>query len=149
MVADIIWDGDYCWLPTEIQRCSDLVDGGKWINTFESMLQQESRESTVQRPRRCLRSALSDGDAPQFWTPATAVAANVEGALSARGRNEVLRKMHSPPARKVVLPNKQEVLFWLLAGCAGWTLDRGQGPCHTESSLQGVLLAVKRATSKK
>lgn len=42
-----------------------------------------------------------DGDAPQFWTAATAVAANVDGALSGRGRNEVLRKMQSPPARKV------------------------------------------------
>ncbi|CAL1134471.1 unnamed protein product [Cladocopium goreaui] len=136
-------DPSYCWVPTEIQRCSDLVDGQKWIESFEAMLKDESKETPAgARPRRSLRSTLSDGDAPHFWSSAT-----VADAVTTRGRNEVLRKMHTPPARKVVLPNKQEVLFWFNIGPARENRDRvyvteancpHQGVCLLSGELKDI-----------
>lgn len=136
-------DPSYCWVPTEIQRCSDLVDGQKWIESFESMLKDESKETPGMRPRRSLRSTLSDGDAPHFWSSVTGAA----DAMTTRGRNEVLRKMHTPPARKVVLPNKQEVLFWFNIGPAQENRDRvyvteancpHQGVCLLSGELKDI-----------
>ncbi|CAJ1348671.1 unnamed protein product [Effrenium voratum] len=130
-------DPAYCWVPTEIQRCSDLVDGHQWITSFEEKLRAQP-EQGAGRSLRSLRATLSEGDAPQFWGPTP----------PARSRNQVLRSMQ-PPATKVVLPTKPatEVLFWFNVGPGRDNRDRvyvtearcpHQGMCLMSAELKDV-----------
>ncbi|CAJ1403634.1 unnamed protein product [Effrenium voratum] len=136
-IAGVLQDPAYCWVPTEIQRCSDLVDGHQWITSFEEKLKAQP-EQGAGRSLRSLRATLSEGDAPQFWGPTP----------PARSRNQVLRSMQ-PPATKVVLPTKPatEVLFWFNVGPGRDNRDRvyvtearcpHQGMCLMSAELKDV-----------
>ncbi|CAE7600462.1 unnamed protein product, partial [Symbiodinium necroappetens] len=124
-------DPRYCWVPTDIQRCSDLVDGSQWISALEQHLKAEPK------PSRQLRMTVSEGDAPQFWASA---------AHTLRARNDALRKMQ-PPARKVRLLTQHEVLFWFNVGPGVQKRDRvyvteskcpHQGVCLMGGELKDV-----------
>ena len=123
-------DPRYCWVPTEIQRCSDLVDGSQWISALEQQLQAEPK------PSRQLRMTVSEGDNPQFWA----------AGATLRARNDALRKMQ-PPARKLTLLTQHEVLFWFNVGPGIQKRDRvyvtdsicpHQGVCLLEGELKDV-----------
>ena len=124
-------DPRYCWVPTDIQRCSDLVDGSQWISALEQQLKAEPK------PTRQLRMTVSEGDNPQFWAST---------ACTLRARNEALRKMQ-PPAKKVTLLTQHEVLFWFNVGSGVQKRDRvfvtdskcpHQGLCLLAGELKDV-----------
>mmetsp|Transcript_44707 Transcript_44707/g.83490 ORF Transcript_44707/g.83490 Transcript_44707/m.83490 type:complete len:240 (-) Transcript_44707:267-986(-) len=124
-------DPKYCWVPTEIQRCSDLVDGKQWIAAFEQHLKAEPR------PTRQLRMTVSEGDNPQFWTSA---------GSTLRARNDALRKMQAC-ARPVTLQTGHDVLFWFNIGPHAEKRDRvyvtdakcpHQGICLSTGELKDV-----------
>ena len=139
-------DPRYCWVATDIQRCSDLVDGSQWISALEQHLKAaEPKSEPGLGPGsgpgsggsgRQLRMTVSEGDAPQFWA----------SAHTLRARNDALRKMQ-PPARKVRLLTQHEVLFWFNVGPGVQKRDRvyvtdskcpHQGVCLLAGELKDV-----------
>ena len=130
---DLVLDAEdprYCWVPTEIQRCGDLVDGSQWIAALEQHLKAEPQ------PGRQLRMTVSDGDNPQFWA----------AGATLRARNDALRKMQ-PPAREVTLLTRHKVLFWFNVGPGVQKRDRvyvtdstcpHQGACLLAGELKDV-----------
>jgi len=112
----LVPDGSICWVRTEIQKGSDLVNGAAWIAEFERRItnvQKQFAAATSTPGRRLLRQTASEGDQPQFWNKASDAALPI--------RNEVLKSMASdtackPPGLPIRLVTGQEVIFWFNLG---------------------------------